>query len=98
MILLPPHQYDHPFNGRLIVHVERYFDVAKECGQYDPVPGSRVEACARVFPDPQNPEKLACTVIYPRLKDVGSDDMVALIRHETAHCNGWPADHPGALF
>lgn len=82
-----------------MVHTVAYFDVAKECGQVDPTPGSRVEACmVKVFPDPQNPDKLACTIIYPRLKDVGTDDMVSIIKHETAHCNGWPADHPNATW
>jgi hypothetical protein len=33
-----------------------------------------------------------CIVILPR----GHRALALLRRHEIGHCNGWPADHPGA--
>lgn len=93
-VYLPPPQYAHPFTGDLEVEVIPWEDVARRCG----LPG--VNACARTFIkfSPDGKAELACHIIYPRLSDVGPEVFVRLICHETAHCNGWPADHPDATF
>lgn len=94
-IALPPEQYDHPFDGRLIVETISWWDVADRCR-----PIRDAWACSWRFQDPQNPGKFACHVIYPKLGTGGidEDELVSLIRHETGHCNSWPADHPGGRF
>ena len=95
-VILPPAQYDHPFAGRLVVEQIPLRDVQAAC-RLHPASGY-TEACAWTFADPMQPGKLACRIIYPRLSDVGADMMVALNRHETGHCDGWPANHPGGHF
>ena len=46
----------------------------------------------------QNPRSSGCAYVRPDhclviIANIGRDNE--LIRHEQAHCNGWPADHPG---
>lgn len=96
-VILPPAEYDHPFAGRLIVETIPFFDVQSACGRVEGFYGSgRVDACSRLFADNLNPGNMACHIIYPRAVD--EDTMVALIRHETGHCNGWAYDHPNGRF
>lgn len=90
-VILPPVEYDHPFQGRLIVEVLPLSDTVQRCHDRG-YPNS--DACAWYFPDPLGPSRRACHVIYPSLKETGWRRFVWLIRHETAHCNGWPGWHP----
>lgn len=92
-VLLPPPQYDHPYEHRLIVETLPYFEVDARCGKAF---RARFEGCSWQFKDGMgNP---TCHIIYPRLQDVNADVMVSLIRHETGHCVGWPADHPDGHY
>lgn len=84
-VVLPPPEYDHPYAGRLIVQTVSIWSMPVACGLRD------VVACSFRMNG-------VCRVIYPRLSDVGQAKMLDLIRHETAHCNGWPKDHPGGHF
>lgn len=84
-VVLPPAEYDHPYAGRLIVQTLSIWEMPAACGL------RHVEACSFRMNG-------VCRVIYPKLADVGADTMVALIRHETAHCNGWAGDHPGGHY
>jgi len=92
-ITIPPAQYDHPFHGYLRVISLSYWDVNARCGGAQL--GARYAACTRPSPDGSY-----CLMILPQLGTGGvdEDELVALIRHETAHCSGWPADHPGGRF
>jgi hypothetical protein len=79
----PPLKYDHHYTGHLSVK-RRAPGPAMwwACGAYGAI------ACAIV----ESPTR--CTIILP--KGVSARVREAARRHETAHCAGWPADHPGA--
>ena len=86
--LEPPSQYDHPYDGLV---GERLMPVAEARVICNSLGASHSSADA--------PEGVACAwvsdntcfIILP-------DDELAPVdiyrRHEVAHCNGWPADHP----
>jgi hypothetical protein len=80
--LEPPAQYDHPYNGQV---VERIMPVAEVRALCTSVGASgRFVACAWVSDG-------ACHVVLP------NDEPATVFtyrRHEIAHCNGWPANHP----
>lgn len=46
--------------------------------------GERAIACSMHFPG-------TCIVYLPEQSRLKREDI---LRHETAHCNGWPANHP----
>lgn len=81
--LEPPVQYDHPYDGPvdervMPVSVVRTVCISEGADAFG-------VACAWVDDDG------ACHIVLPN-NEVAP---VALYRrHETAHCNGWPADHP----
>jgi len=86
--LEPPSQYDHPYEGLV---GERLMPVAETRVICDSLGASHSSAdapggvaCAWVSDN-------TCFIILP-------DDELAPVdtyrRHEVAHCNGWPADHP----
>jgi hypothetical protein len=86
--LEPPSQYNHPYDGLV---GERVMPVAEARVLCDSLGASHSSAdapggvaCAWVSDD-------TCFIILP-------DDELAPVdtyrRHEIAHCNGWPADHP----
>jgi hypothetical protein len=88
---VPPPQYDHPFNGRLIVEVLPYWQVRERCkGSWDIPRGGWAVSCSWHFDDPLNPGKQACHVVYPRIgPDWSPQEAFYVIREETANCNGW---------
>lgn len=71
--IIPPEQYDHPYDGKLKV---TYGDVQKV---HELCHSGSAAGCAYVH-------KHDCLIIlpttWPRLTD-------AYYRHERAHCNGW---------
>ena len=85
---LPPVRYDHPYPSVIVRHVSPS-EIARLCGGPSPALAwvSEAGGC-------QDWEGSTC-IIYirsplpPRYK---GERFV--IRHETGHCNGWPADHP----
>jgi len=89
--LEPPSRYDHPYDGLVDERVLPVTEVRVLCDSLGAshssadasAPGGTA-ACAWVNDD-------TCFIILP-------DDELAPVdtyrRHETAHCNGWPADHP----
>jgi hypothetical protein len=79
---LPPAEYDHPYSGTLHVIRLNIFQVVDVCRD---TMGANGFSCAR-------PMGTSCTIIIPSNTVVGD----SLWRHEVAHCNGWPAHHPGA--
>lgn len=90
--LSPPTQYDHPFKGDLIVIRTSMRHVREICPPFQP--GIPPVACATH----DNPATW-CRITLAHDEDfqaVGWNDPQQILRHETAHCNGWPADHPGA--
>ena len=76
-----PRQYDHPARIPVIEQVLSDIEIRNRCGLF-------AGGCA-FYIDEGNKRK--CLIILP----AGSRRYVAWYRrHEVAHCNGWPADHP----
>ena len=91
IVLAPPAEYDRPFRGDLIVIRISMQHIKEMCPPFQP--GVPPVACATH----DNPATW-CRVVLAHddeFQAVGwrSDPI---LRHEIAHCNGWPADHPGA--
>src|SRR5262245_23743460 len=86
----PPQEFDHAYDGR--VHVE-------EVATQDDI---RTRVCSRwKYPG----QALGCSQVIARIcvifkvsdqeiRAAGHDPDV-FMRHEIAHCNGWPNHHPG---
>jgi hypothetical protein len=91
--LIPPKEYDRPFSGTVIIVPARDQDHVRKL-------------CPRAAFNPDFPA-LACTyreatvcriVMAPDADIIKAGFPPALVkRHEIAHCNGWAADHWGAL-
>jgi hypothetical protein len=77
----PPKRYDYPYRGQLSLYHVSPNIIGKYCdGDYN------VWACARV----DSPTK--CTVYIST--SVKGKFYKQIYRHELAHCNGWPGNHP----
>ncbi|HWM46932.1 MAG TPA: hypothetical protein VNR11_08470 [Xanthobacteraceae bacterium] len=87
----PPAVYDQPYKGRLEVKQGSLAQVEHICHTMEGIVSSyRALGCAKKFPG-------ACFVMIPRIGGKVTAHMQAQIRrHEIAHCNGWPAHHPGS--
>ncbi len=93
----PPERFDHEHPSLRIVE-QNYFDVDGACRAMFPsvaFPAAtdthRVTGCAKVS-DGANP----CWIVVPRRGEgvISEAYRAKIIRHERAHCNGWPSDHP----
>ena len=78
IILEPPPQYDHAYHGHVIEQRLSSEQVRRICGSPD--------ACS------WRDEKKVCHIVIRTGAD--SADVGLMRRHETGHCNGWPAFHP----
>jgi len=77
-----PAQYSHPFDGPVVERVIPVAEVRALCTSQGASP--RGVACSWVSDG-------TCYMVLP------SDEQAPAStyrRHETAHCNGWPASHP----
>src|SRR5262245_46163218 len=88
----PPKEYDYPYPGPTRI---------EEVATQDEI---RNRVCSKFTYEPDL--ALGCTVMAMRIciifkvsdaeiRRVGHDPAVFL-RHEMAHCNGWPSHHPNA--
>jgi hypothetical protein len=89
-LVLPPPEYDHHYEGDLTIKlVDSVEHLAIVCKWPEVRPNSL--GCATVRSD-------HC-IIYLVQDDVARErgwNNGIILRHELGHCNGWPADHPGA--
>jgi len=89
-ILLPPPQYDHVFMGQLTIKMlTSTEEMSRVCNK---PPDTGTIGCSV---HPYSRER--CTIYlmedsYLKQRGWNTGD---LLRHEIAHCNGWPGDHPG---
>ena len=84
--LEPPARYDHPYDGPVEIRKIDRANVWKECSRNGAVKMRRdVAGCARV-------EDGVC-IIHLAMKTRRAP-LDAILRHEIAHCNGWPGNHP----
>jgi hypothetical protein len=81
--LEPPVQYNHPYDGPVDEHVMSTAEVRSQCVSMGTSPF--IAACSLVSDDG------TCHIILP---NDGQAPTSTYRRHETAHCNGWSADHP----
>jgi hypothetical protein len=90
--LVPPPEYDRPFAANVIVITARDQKHVRELCPKAVFTGAAL-GCASLTPS------WDCKIV------VAADDVIKAAgyppelvrRHEIAHCNGWPADHRGAL-
>ena len=89
----PPARYDHPYHGKLTVLRLPQWHVYQACKKLF----AKHEVDANAYPGQKgcaiNLSKSECLVVVIREKFVVTKPKDAL-RHEIAHCNGWPAHHP----
>ena len=79
----PPARYNHPYDGPVVEYVMPLAEVRALCMSKG---GSGYgAACAWT-------EDGTCYRILP--SDYGNAALAVYRRHETAHCNGWAANHP----
>lgn len=91
---LPPEQYDRAPDVQVNITTMPYMKIDRVCRwpmQSAEGEGGRIEGCARFLGK-------VCYVVVPSVDGVlvTKATQQRLLRHELAHCNGWPADHPGA--
>ena len=93
--LAPPARYDHPYKGDLTVMVVGdQASVRRMCYDVTFEPEVGAVACSRF-----NDSYTWCDIFIAdgaTLKQTGWPRSL-IMRHEIAHCNGWGADHEGAL-
>lgn len=87
---LPPAEFDKPYEGQLMIeHARSESEVREKC------PGGNFTgpalACARVHR--YAPMCIIVKVSDDVIRAYGYDPALVM-RHEIAHCVGWPANHP----
>ena len=95
-VLFPPPQYDRPYTGTLTI--ERVADSAAllvQCPELKNHAG-----CAKVAKDLSSCKVYIVSDEYINRRDSAEKRKLFgysyenFLRHELAHCNGWPGDHP----
>lgn len=86
-----PWQYNYPYRGKITMEELLPHEVHVKCGGKTPftASGPFIIACAI------NDFTLSwCHLILPVNIGIYTDEeMVYIVRHELAHCNGWNKDH-----
>lgn len=80
-VLEPPARFNHAYSGPVIERVLPLKQAREACAQK----GVSADACSWEIGH-------RCFMVIPRGGPV--KDLKAYVRHERAHCNGWPEDHP----
>jgi hypothetical protein len=83
---LPPVEYDRPYNGKLTVERVTPEELRAQCA-------SAVQSSLGC----SFPRANSCRIILvdeALIRAVGWT-VELMLRHERAHCNGWPQSHPG---
>jgi hypothetical protein len=80
--LEPPAQYNHPYNGQVVERVMPETEVRSVCMSMGL--DLLTVACSWYSAG-------TCYIVLP---NDGQAPIATFRRHEIAHCNGWPADHP----
>ncbi len=86
--LEPPAQYNHPYDGRVVERVMPVAEVRILCMSRGADPGG--VACSWL-------DHGTCYIFLPNNEFLPTDEQAPVStyrRHEIAHCNGWPANHP----
>jgi hypothetical protein len=88
-IVPPPAIYDHAYTGALSVRQGSLAQVEHYCHTMHGIVSTyRALGCSKV-------EAHSCFLMIPSVGGPVTASIQSQIRrHELAHCNGWPADHP----
>lgn len=95
----PPSRYNHP-HPALIVVEKSFRRIDPLCRSMFPrsrFPAAtethRITGCADI-----GNGRSPCRIFVPKRGEgvISERRRAALIRHERAHCNGWPSSHPGS--
>ena len=82
--LEPPARYDHPYKGHVVERVVPAAEVPSLCV---PMGADLFGAACSLLQS-----NGTCYVVLPNDKE--GVPVAHFRRHEIAHCNGWPANHP----
>jgi len=89
--ILPPARYDHPYNGEVIAtEISNEPRLRKICEGFGSIFTQPVAiACAFTLCG-------KCFIFSIPDADIKAwgHTLETVLRHERAHCNGWPPDHP----
>jgi hypothetical protein len=85
-VTVPPLRFDHPYDGPVIERILPLEEVRKLCIYIGVRPA---DGCAGYVTMSDGTK--ACFIVLPT--DGPDPDLDRYRRHETAHCNGWPANH-----
>jgi hypothetical protein len=92
---MPPAEFDTPYTGELtILRMATEQDIRDACPDTDWEKSfqGRSTACTRVA----SPRKQCWILIASdQALKARHQNYAAVLRHELAHCNGWPTDHKG---
>lgn len=86
-VTIPPPEYDYPYKGKLVVQTVTLEQLREQCS----VATAMSLGCA--FPSANSCRIILIDEYYIAARGWTKELMM---RHELAHCNGWPGDHPGA--
>jgi hypothetical protein len=88
-IIPPPAIYDYAYKGKLAVRQGTMAQVEHYCHtMHGIVSRHQALGCSKV-------DTHSCFVMIPRIGGrVTASIQSQIRRHELAHCNGWPANHP----
>jgi hypothetical protein len=89
-IPLPPVEFDHAYSGQVIITKWNDYSLIRFICKDTP---SAIACSYRTY-NTVTGAPISCLVM---LGPKAHDDERAM-RHEMAHCNGWPGDHPGARY
>ena len=92
---MPPAEFDKPYTGELtILRMATEQDIRDACPDPDWEKSfqGRSTACTRVAP-PR--EQCWILIVSDQALKARHQNYAAVLRHELAHCNGWPVDHKG---
>jgi hypothetical protein len=87
--LVPPAQYDRPYPGKITVTRAEHSQMHKLCAGASPVMPTILYGCAK-----GNAEHCTIVIVSDDVLDRFNISAEMLLRHERAHCNGWPWHHP----
>lgn len=90
-ILLPPAQYDHEPAIPVIEQTLSWEDVQRVCRAQE-----RFAELKR--PLSAGSGMLGCSLVKDGKCYIVYTGAIGVLRHELAHCNGWPKDHPGGWY
>jgi hypothetical protein len=89
----PPAEYDHPYDGELELRRMSPKEIGISCPAAAHSKIGAALACAFVFTG-------SCSIYMAPDADIRKFGLTPeiVLRHELAHCNGWPGDHRGARY